>query len=78
MLVFTRRRNEAIVIGDGIEVVILSTGREGIRIGVRAPAHVPVHRKEIYEQIRDENRQAASLMEAPDAVASADPGRSRP
>jgi carbon storage regulator len=68
VLVFTRRRGEAIVIGDGIEIVVLSTGREGVRVGVRAPASVPVHRKEIYEQICAENRQAAgALLPAADA-----------
>jgi len=62
MLVFSRRRNEAVIIGDGIEIVVLSCGREGVRIGVRAPLSVPVHRKEIYEQICEENRHAAGAL----------------
>lgn len=62
MLVFTRKRGEAIVIGDDIEIVILSAGKEGLRVGVRAPQHVPVHRKEVYDAIRDENRAAASAL----------------
>jgi carbon storage regulator len=62
MLVFTRRRGEAIVVGDGIEIVLLSTGREGVRIGVKAPLSVPVHRREVYEQICEENRQAAGAL----------------
>jgi len=62
MLVFTRKRGEAIVIGDSIEVVILSTGKEGLRVGVRAPQSVPVHRKEIYEQMCEENRAAAGAL----------------
>jgi carbon storage regulator len=60
MLVFTRRREEAIVIGDGIEVRVLRIGRDGVRIGVTAGVHVPVHRKEIYDQIRAANAGAAS------------------
>jgi carbon storage regulator len=63
VLVFTRKRGESIVIGDGIEIVVLSSGRDGMRIGVRAPVEVPVHRKEIYEQIRDANRSAAGALE---------------
>jgi carbon storage regulator len=59
MLVFTRKRGEAIVIGDNIEVVVLSAGKEGLRVGVRAPQSIPVHRKEIYELIKEENRTAA-------------------
>ena len=60
MLVFTRRRGEAIVIGDGIEIHVLRVGRDGVRIGVRAPEDVPVHRQEIYDQICAANRAAAT------------------
>lgn len=59
MLVVTRKRNEAIVIGDGIEVHVLSVGRDGVRLGITAPAHIPVHRQEIYAQIRAANTAAA-------------------
>ncbi len=59
MLVFTRRRHDAIIIGDGIEVHVLRIGRDGVRLGVVAPAHIPVHRSEIYAQICEANRQAA-------------------
>ncbi|MGE3276378.1 MAG: carbon storage regulator CsrA [Vicinamibacterales bacterium] len=69
MLVFTRRRDEAIMIGDGIEVRVLRVGRDGVRLGVTAPPVVAVHRREVYEQIRDENRTAAGLAPPPlDAV----------
>lgn len=64
MLVFTRKRNEAIVIGDGIEVRVLRIGRDGVRLGVTAPAAVPVHRREIYEQICAENKTAAEAASA--------------
>ena len=60
MLVFTRRRHDAIIIGDGIEVRVLRIGRDGVRLGVVAPAHVPVHRSEIYAQICEANRRAAA------------------
>lgn len=59
MLVFTRKRNEAIVIGDGIEVRVLRVGRDGVRLGIVAPAAVPVHRREIYEAVCAANRSAA-------------------
>ena len=59
MLVFTRRRQEAIRIGDRIEVRVLRVGRDGVRIGIKAPPDVPVHREEIYEEIRQANRAAA-------------------
>lgn len=69
MLVFTRRRQEAIVIGDGIEIRVLRIGRDGVRLGVVAPSHVPVHRSEIYSQICEANRRAALAREHSTAVA---------
>ena len=59
MLVFTRKRNETIMIGDGVEVRVLRIGKDGVRLGVTAPASVPVHRREVYDQIREENQRAA-------------------
>lgn len=59
MLVFTRRRDEAIVIGDGIEIRVLRSGRDGVKLGVTAPPSVSVHRREIYDLIRAENEWAS-------------------
>jgi len=64
VLVFTRKRNETIMIGDGIEVRVLRIGREGVRLGVTAPPSVPVHRREVYDVIREENRRAANVAAA--------------
>ena len=66
MLVFTRKIDDAIIIGDGIEIKILRVGRDSVRIGVTAPAHVSVHRREVYDQIRDANQ---SAVVSPDQVA---------
>jgi carbon storage regulator len=60
VLVVTRKRNEAIMIGDGIEVLVLRSGPEGVRLGITAPADVTVHRREIYEAIRAANTTAAT------------------
>ena len=60
MLVFTRRRRETIMIGDGISIEVLRIGRDGVRLGVVAPPEVTVHRKEIYDQIREANQKAAT------------------
>lgn len=65
MLVFTRRRDEAIVIGDGVEVRILRTGKDAVRIGVTAPADVPVHRREVYDAVGRANRSAAGTSLPP-------------
>jgi carbon storage regulator len=61
MLVFTRRRDEAIVIGDGIEVRILRTGKDAVRLGVSAPPEVPVHRREVYDAVCATNQSAATV-----------------
>ena len=58
MLALTRKKGESVVIGDNVEVVVLSVTGEQVRLGIIAPKRIPVHRKEIYEQIQAENRQA--------------------
>ncbi|MBS1818549.1 MAG: carbon storage regulator CsrA [Acidobacteria bacterium] len=59
MLVVTRKRGESIVVGDGIEIQVVSVGRQGVRIGVTAPRDVPVHRREVYDLVVAANRSAA-------------------
>jgi len=68
MLVITRKLDEAIVIGDSIEVRVLRVGRDGVRLGITAPARVPVYRREIYDQIRAANVSAAADATALDAL----------
>ncbi len=70
MLVFTRKVDEAVVIGDGIEVRVLRVGKDGVRLGISAPPHVAVHRQEIYDAIRAVNREAASPASALDGLAA--------
>lgn len=61
MLVLTRKLHQSIVIGDEIEVVVLEVRGEQVRIGIKAPKNVSVHRKEIYEQIHEENVGASEV-----------------
>jgi carbon storage regulator len=61
MLVLTRKVHQSIVIGDEIEVVVLEVRGEQVRLGIRAPKNVSVHRKEIYEQIQDENKESSEV-----------------
>lgn len=60
MLILTRRRGESIYIGDTIIVTVLSAERGSVRIGVKAPKEVPVHRHEIWEKVQAEQAQAAT------------------
>lgn len=54
MLVLSRQRDESIMIGDDIEITIVDVRGEKVRLGINAPPHVPVHRKEVYEAIKRE------------------------
>jgi carbon storage regulator len=54
MLVLTRKSNQSIMIGDDIEVSVLSIMGEKVRIGIQAPRNVPVFRKEVYLEIQQE------------------------
>ncbi|WP_191560065.1 carbon storage regulator CsrA [Metabacillus idriensis] len=58
MLVLTRKVNEAIQIGDDIEIKVLSVSGDQVKIGIVAPKHVEIHRKEIYLSIQEENNKA--------------------
>ena len=59
MLVLTRKCGEAIRIGNGVTVVLIKAGRGQVRLGIEAPAGVPVLREEVYARIAEANRDAA-------------------
>lgn len=61
VLVLTRKVHQSIIIGDEIEVVVLEVRGEQVRLGIKAPRNVTVHRQEIYSQIRQENIEAAEI-----------------
>lgn len=58
MLALTRKKGESIIIGDNIEVVVIGLQGEQVKLGIVAPKSIAVHRKEIYEQIQQENIEA--------------------
>lgn len=59
MLVFTRRSGESLMIGDEIEITILSVGGEQVKVGIAAPRRIPVHRREVYDALLEQNRLAS-------------------
>ena len=61
MLVLSRQRDETIMIGDDIEITVVDIRGDKVRLGITAPNSVPVHRKEVYEAIKRENREASQV-----------------
>ena len=60
MLALSRKKNEALVINNNVEITILEIKGEQVKIGITAPKEVPVYRKEVYVQIQDANKEAVS------------------
>lgn len=60
MLALARKLNESIMIGNDVEVTLLEIKGDQVKLGIQAPKSVPVYRKEIYLQIQDSNKEAAS------------------
>jgi len=58
MLALSRKKNEALVINNNIEITILEIKGDQVKIGVNAPKEIPVYRKEVYVQIQKENEEA--------------------
>ena len=61
MLVLTRKRGERIMIGDQITVLVSEIRGDKVRIGIEAPADVPVHREEVYDEIRRQREGEAGV-----------------
>lgn len=69
MLVLSRQRDETIMIGDEVEVTVVDIRGDKVRLGITAPKEITVHRKEVYEAIKRENRAAAQVR--PEDLSSA-------
>ena len=61
MLVLSRQKEQTIMIGDNIEITVVDIRGDKVRLGITAPTESPVHRKEVYEAIQRENREAANV-----------------
>jgi len=61
MLVLSRQRDESIIIGDNVQITVVDIRGDKVRLGITAPAEIPVHRKEVYDAIQRENRKAAAV-----------------
>ena len=61
MLVLSRQHDQTIMIGDDIEITVVDIRGDKVRLGINAPPEIPVHRKEVYDAIKRENRAAAGV-----------------
>jgi len=59
MLALSRKVNESIMIGNNIEITVLEVKGDQVKLGINAPKLIPIHRKEIYVQIQESNKEAA-------------------
>lgn len=60
MLVLGRKKGESIIIDDNIEITVTAIEGESVKLGISAPKHITIHRKEVYLEIQEENKRAKS------------------
>ncbi|MCI8902001.1 MAG: carbon storage regulator CsrA [Lachnospiraceae bacterium] len=70
MLALSRKKGEALMINNDIEITVLDIKGEQVKIGISAPKEVPVYRKEVYIQIQEANKEASANMEGMEQLAS--------
>ncbi len=61
MLALSRKKNEAIIINNNIEITVLDIRGDQIKLGISAPKEIPIYRKEVYVQIQNENKEATDV-----------------
>jgi len=71
MLVLSRQRDESIMIGDDVEIIIVDVRGDKVRLGITAPKSIPVHRREIYDAIQREKTDKKESEKQPDKEAQA-------
>ena len=77
MLVLSRKRDESIMIGDGITVTVVDIRGDKVRLGITAPLDVSVHRQEVFEAIQRERKPAHGTAEMSDVPPPAPPLKAR-
>lgn len=72
MLVLTRKSGEKLIINDNIEVVILETRGDSVKVGIKAPKDVSIYREEIYREIKNANVESGKSVSADDVDSAMD------
>ncbi len=73
MLVLSRTRDESIMIGDDVEIIIVDVRGDKVRLGITAPKSIPVHRREIYDAIQREKAEKKEAEKQPQAEQKQEP-----
>jgi carbon storage regulator len=60
MLALSRKKNEALIVNNNVEITILEIKGDQVKIGINAPKEIPVYRKEVYLQIQNANKESAA------------------
>lgn len=68
MLVLSRKKDESIVIGDSVVITLVEVKSDHVRLGIEAPRDVTIYRKELYDQIQKQNREAAKAPKDANAL----------
>lgn len=61
MLALSRKKNEALVVNNNVEITVLEIKGEQVKLGISAPREVPIYRKEVYVQIQDANQESVNV-----------------
>lgn len=62
MLALTRKKDEAIIINNDVEITVIEIKGDQVKLGISAPKSVPIYRKEVYIQIQESNKEAVNSM----------------
>ncbi|MFA6988694.1 MAG: carbon storage regulator CsrA [Candidatus Gastranaerophilaceae bacterium] len=68
MLVLTRKRGQKLIINDNIEIIIIETRGDTVKIGINAPKNVTIYREELYDEIKKSNKQVANIDDINNAL----------
>ena len=63
MLALSRKKNEAIIVNNNIEITVLEIRGDQVKLGIAAPKEIPIYRQEVYAQIQAENKKATETSE---------------
>lgn len=61
MLILSRKKDESIIVGNDIEIIVIGIEDDKVKLGINAPKNIDIHRKEIYLQIQEENQKASQV-----------------